>query len=812
MRIIPFFISAIITCGIIYALNRKWGSIPPIGKFLSPQFGIWQNAEPSDINFDGEFKFPNLKGKVEVIMDERLVPHVFAENDEDAYFVQGYLHAKFRLWQMEFQTHAAAGRISEIIGARAIDFDREQRRLGMVYGAKNMVKAIEANEKTRRSTESYTAGVNAFIENLKESELPLEYKLLGYKPEKWTTLKTALFVKQMAKTLAGYQYSNDMHMTSLLSIFSGEELKLLFPDGNDSLSPVIPTGTIFPPPSIIPIVPASADSIYFSNKDSIALNFTPQHNTGTGSNNWAVSGSKTQSGAPILCNDPHLELSFPSIWYELQIHTPNYNAYGVSFPGIPGIVIGFNDSIAFGFTNGGIDVMDFYEIRFRDEKRIQYWFNGSWTDTRHVVEEIKVRNGKTVYDTVAYTLFGPVMYDNSFSTTTINGKSIAVRWKAHDSSNELLMWWYLNRAKNYDEYAASLGYFSNPVQNIVFASKKGDIAIWQQGEIPARWKGQGMYIMPGYDSNYLWQAMIPQQENPHVLNPGRGFVSSANQLAVDSTYPYYLPGDYAVYRGKMINRLLDTMQQIVPADMMRMQSNNHNLMAEIVRPFLLKHIRENSLNNDEKRMLGIFKNWNLQNNYEEKGATIFNNWFDTLYVKTWDDEFSKVKEAIVPDRATLADLLLRDSSLKYLDNINTTKKETADDIVTESFRVIVPSLLKMEKEKKLEWGNFKNTTIYHLLRTSVVPFAMKGIQIGGGQEIINATKHTNGPSWRMVVHLTSNIEAYGVYPGGQSGNPGSRHYNDFVDQWAAGKYYNLWFMRAGDKTDKRVKWRMVFTK
>lgn len=812
MRIVPFLISALITVAFIYALGNKWGTIPPIGKFLSPQFGIWQNAEDADKNFDGDFKFPNLKGKVEVIMDERLVPHVFAENDEDAYFVQGYLHAKFRLWQMEFQTHAAAGRISEIVGARAINFDREQRRLGMVYGAKNMVKAIEVDENTRRATASYTAGVNAFIENLKESELPLEYKLLGYKPEKWTILKTALFVKQMAKTLAGYQYSNDMHMTSLLSIFSGEELKLLFPDGNDSLSPVIPPGTVFPPPSFVPVVPASADSIYFSKKDSLALNFIPQHNTGTGSNNWAVNGSKTQSGAPILCNDPHLELSFPSIWYELQIHTPNYNAYGVSFPGIPGIVIGFNDSIAFGFTNGGIDVMDFYEIRFRDEKQIQYWFNESWIDTRPVVEEIKVRGGKTIYDTVAYTLFGPVMYDNNFSTTTIKGKSIAVRWKAHDPSNELLMWWYLNRAKNYDEYAASLRYFSNPVQNIIFASKKGDIAIWQQGEIPARWKDQGMYIMPGYDSNYLWQGMIPQQENPHVLNPMRGFVSSANQLAVDSTYPYYLPGDYGVYRGKMINRLLDTMQRITPADMMKMQSNNHNLMAETIRPFLLKHIRESGFSNDEKRMLNIFKNWNLQNNYEEKGATIFNAWFDTLYVKTWDDEFSKVNEAIVPDRATLVNLLLRDSSLKYLDNINTSKKETAEDIVTESFRVVVPYLLKMEKEKKLEWGNFKNTTIYHLLRTSVVPFAMKGIRIGGGHEIINATKHTNGPSWRMIVHLTSNIEAYGVYPGGQSGNPGSRYYNDFVDHWAAGKYYSLWFMRAGDKTDKRVKWRMAFSK
>jgi penicillin amidase len=205
MRIVPFLVSVLITIGLIYALNKPWGAkVPmPLGKFLSPQFGIWQNAEQSDHNFSCDLKLEGLLGKAEVFLDERLVPHVFADDDADASFVQGYLHAKFRLWQMEFQTHAAAGRVSEIIGDRALAYDRTKRRLGMIYAAENMLKEIEANANTKKILDAYTAGVNTYISSLKESELPIEYKLLNYKPEPWNNLKSALFIKQMTETLAG---------------------------------------------------------------------------------------------------------------------------------------------------------------------------------------------------------------------------------------------------------------------------------------------------------------------------------------------------------------------------------------------------------------------------------------------------------------------------------------------------------------------------------------------------------------------------------------------------------------------------------
>ena len=480
-----------------FALNKKWGAVPPLGKFLSPQHGFWQNAEPADQDFNADLRFSNLKGKVSVYFDERLVPHVFADNDEDLYFVQGWLHAKFRLWQMEFQTIAAAGRVSEILGndPRFIRYDREQRRSGMVFAAENAEKQIEANPVSKKGCDAYTAGVNAYINSLTESSLPLEYKLLDYKPEKWSNLKIALFLKQMSKTLAGYE--TDLDNTNAKSVLGFDEFLRLDPLVNDSLQPIVPKGTVFDQPGIIPVKPESADSLYFGKKDTVPTKQVTKPNPDNGSNNWVVNGSKTKSGAPILCNDPHLELTFPSIWYEMQISTPEFSAYGATFPGSPNIIIGFNDSIAFGFTNVQRDVKDYYEIKFKDDSRKEYWFNGKWIRDSLRIETIKVKGAKTIYDTVAYTVFGPVMYDKSFSGELTNNKAIAMRWVAHDPSNEGLMWFYLNRAKGYDDYYSAIKQFMCPGQNMIFASKHGDIALWQQAKFPARWFGQGLFVMPG---------------------------------------------------------------------------------------------------------------------------------------------------------------------------------------------------------------------------------------------------------------------------------------------------------------------------
>ncbi|RYF87934.1 MAG: penicillin acylase family protein, partial [Chitinophagaceae bacterium] len=449
MRIIPFSLFAVLTVATIFLLNTKTLLPAPLGKLLSPQHGVWQNAEAADADFSADLQFDALKGKTDVYFDERLVPHVFAEVETDAYFIQGYLHAKFRLWQMDLQTLSAAGRASEAVGEIALTHDREFRRLGMVYAAENSLKVMEADPQTKAICDAYTAGVNAWINSLTESTLPVEYKLIGYQPTEWSNMRTALFLKYMSYDLAARE--TDFEMTNARRFFTLEDFNLLYPAIQDSLDPIIPRGTAFTKPAMVLEKPNTADSVYFKGPASVEASQKPD--VGNGSNNWAVSGSKTASGAPILCNDPHLGLNLPSLWYEMQISTPSFNAYGASFPGSPNVIIGFNDSIAFGFTNGGRDVRDYYEIQFKDESRKEYWFDSAWKQTEFRYEEIKIAGKPTLIDTVAYTVFGPVMFDKSYSgKRTDNKTNYAVRWKAHDSSNELLIFTKLNRAKNYADY------------------------------------------------------------------------------------------------------------------------------------------------------------------------------------------------------------------------------------------------------------------------------------------------------------------------------------------------------------------------
>jgi penicillin amidase len=809
MRMLAFLLSLAATVGLVIVLDTRILLPAPLGKLLSPQEGIWQNAEPADLSHSGDFRFPGLEGKTEVYIDERLVPHVFAEKEIDAYFVQGFIHARFRLWQMEFQTHAAAGRVSEIIGPRAIGYDQHQRRMGMVYGAENTLKAIEADPEIKAGVDAYTAGVNEYIGSLSRSELPVEYKLLGYEPEQWTNLKTALFIKAMTNDLAGFD--RDFELTELLQALGEEKFRMLFPEVPDSLSPIIPAGTVFTRNDMPGEIPASADSTYFHRQDSASFEQPYKPDPANGSNNWVLSGTRTRSGKPILCNDPHLRLSLPAIWFEMQLHTPAYDAYGVSFPGIPGIVIGFNEHIAFGFTNSGRDVRDYYGITFRDSTRREYLFEGKWLPATLREERIRVKDSADVLDTVAYTLHGPVIYDARKSHAYKPGKAYALRWVAHDEANILRMWYLLNRAKTYDDYLEAIRYFNVPGQNMIFASKSGDIALWQQANFPLRWKDQGLFLMPGDDSAYLWKGFIPQADNPHVLNPPQGYIGSANQRPVDSTYPYFIPGSYDVYRGIILNRRLAALDNADVDDMKALQNDNYNVFAEYARPILLKYVRESALDPKEREFVGMVRDWNLFHNPDEKAPTVFVNWWDSLQAVVFaDDLLDRPRPLIRPDRFVLLEALLRDSAWSFVDDARTGEKESLEDMVTLALQKASSVIKDREREGRLSWGAFKNTTIYHLLRTNALPFARQGVINGGGTHVLNATTHDHGPSWRMVVHLDTETEAWVVYPGGQSGNPGSRYYDSFIDTWAKGSYFRAWVMKAAESNDTRVQWRMTF--
>lgn len=513
---------------------------------------------------------------------------------------------------------------------------------------------------------------------------------------------------------------------------------------------------------------------------------------------------------PILCNDPHLGLNLPSLWYEIQLSTPTFNAYGVSFPGAPGVIIGYNDSCAFGFTNGGRDVRDYYEIKFKDDSRKEYWFNGQWMKTEFRIEDIKIKDEADYYDTVAYTVFGPVMYDKSYSGgRTHNQKNYAVRWKAHDASNDLKAFVLLDHAKNYADYTEAATNLRTPGQNCVFACKNGDIAIRTQGEFPAKWKGQGDFIMPGTDSSYMWQGMIPQEEIPYSYNPNRGFVSSANQKPADSTYPYYLGRDYPVYRGLIINRNLAAMNNITPQDMMALQTSNYDVVAEMTVPIFLKNIEEDKLNADEKRYVSLLRNWGFHDDVHSKAATIFAIMLNNLDSVVFNDEYAEAPDNTMrPFLNTLIDELLKDPGYSFFDDINTPQKETMADDITAALKRSTAILKQLDSNGRLEWASYKDTYIGHLAKLAA--FSDLHLPVGGSANCISAVKTNHGPSWRMIVSLTPQTEAYGVYPGGQSGNPGSMYYDNFVDQWVAGKYNQLWMMTKDETKDKRIKWEMTF--
>jgi penicillin amidase len=616
----------------------------------------------------------------------------------------------------------------------------------------------------------------------------------------------------MSFDLAGKD--DDFEFTNLRSLFSKPDFEKLFPIYADSLRPIAPNlpENAYPTKPAIDITPPKkVDSLYFTyHGDSISRILQEKPDKDNGSNNWAVAGSKTKSGRPIICNDPHLGLNLPSLWFEMQLTTPDFSVYGVSFPGSPNIIIGFNNYIAWAVTNAGRDVKDYYEIKFRDSHMNDYWYDGEYTRASKRPEVIKIKGKEPIIDTVTYTNFGPVMYDNQYKADTNSIKYLAVRWKAHDPSNEGFTFYGLNHARNYEDYLSAIKNFTCPAQNFLFASKSGDIAIWQQGEFPAKWRRQGDFIMPGTDSNFSWKGIIPQQQNPHLVNPSRGFCSSANQASTDSTYPYYLGNVFPVYRGYIINRKLSRMQGITTEDMRAMQTDNYNVKAEFARDLLLR-TPVDQLNEDERKYFQVFRMWMLRNDPPERGATIFSLWWKELEFAVWGDEFSQSKLPLSwPPENVLVESLHKDSAYKFIDDVTTSQKETLQDVLVESLKKASIKLKQLEKEGKLEWGKYKDTRVQHLLRQTA--FSRLHLPIGGGSGIINATKEDHGPSWRMVVELTDDVEAWGVYPGGQSGNPGSKYYDTFVDNWAGGKYYRLWVMKLNEQNDKRVVGRLSFSK
>lgn len=811
MKFIKFLLTTLLTLALIYLFDHQLGdtaivkylpeaahSVPPIGKFMSPFTGFWRNAEAKNMPRESNLKIPGLKEEVKVIFDNRLVPHIFAQNNSDLYFSQGYITAKHRLWQMEFQTYAAAGRVSEIVGERAIDYDKFQRRMGMVLASENALQEMLANPETKIAVEAYTAGVNAYIQQLSPKNYPLEYKLLDYAPELWTPLKCALLLKYMAYSLAGG--SDDLYMNNVLNTYGKEVVNELFPDYENPQEPIMPKGTAWDFEKLkIPPIPKKKEVLANTENN---LPFQPHEDNG--SNNWAIGAEKSATGYPILANDPHLDLNLPSLWYEIQLVSPTMNVYGASLPGSPAIIIGFNQNIAWGLTNVDADVLDFFQIKFKDTTMQAYWHDNQWKNTTRVIEKIKMRNGKIVNDTVVHTHHGPILFHQKQLLGKKYPVNHAMRWVAHDKSNELLTFCKLNQSKNYTDFQNAIATFVCPAQNFIYADIEKNIALWSNGKYPLKWPEQGKFILDGTDSQYEWQGWIPQAQNPHVKNPPRGFVSSANQAPTDATYPYYLNWQFATpQRAVRINERLQRMEKATPDSLRVLQNDNTNVLARDILPLMLRFTPAKSKKLDEKLFFEL-ERWNYKNDADLLSPTFFQEWWTRLNNAIWQDDFGVQPDLRYPSRGVTLDIVKYQPRSRWIDNVKTIEKEDLSTLLGQTYEATYQALTKKHgsDKKNWQWAKHKATHVDHLAK--IPAFGKTNLTIGGGRGIVNATSENHGPSWRMVVALGKNAKAYGIYPGGQSGNPGSYYYDNMIPKWEKGELEELLFMENVNLSNPKI--------
>ena len=760
---------------------------------LSPFQGFWQNAYSEDEIAVDEWELSGLSEPVEVLYDEHLIPHLFASNEEDLFRIQGFVTAQHRLWQMEFQTRAAAGRLSEIVGVQALEFDRMQRRKGLAYGAEaGMAYLQEEDPDTFRLLVAFADGVNQYISSLSDGRLPLEYKLLNYRPEAWSPYKTVLLLKYMADMLVG---DKDLEFTNLRQIIGAEWMEKLFPDFPAENDPVIEASKKW---QFKPLPVFTPENIVYPDS-TLLVDPIPAPEPGVGSNNWAVSGKKTRSGHPILANDPHLSLNMPSLWYAMQLSTPQYTVKGATLPGALGVISGFNESIAWGVTNATRDLRDWYAITFKDEKRDAYLYDGEWLHSKRRIEEIKVKSESSFFDTVIYTHHGPVVYDEHFRS---NGQKLnfALKWTAHEGSNEQRTFLDLNRGKDHDDFIEALEHYTAPAQNFVFASTSGDIAMKVQGKFPLKWEGQGKYLMDGSNSAFEWQGFIPSEHNPATLNPERGFVSSANQHSVDSLYPYYVfDPSFEHYRNRRLNKRLTEMRRITLEDMKALQFDSFHLHAAEALPVLLQLLfaKPVSFSPTEKELIQELQNWNFYTSPQQQEPPLFAEWWDGLEELLWGRWKEEGGPILFPNSYQTTQLLKEVPDSEIFDDPDTPGRETAVDWVQRSFKTMAKEIQTRREEGGLSWAAYKQTSLRHLV-TNFHAFGYYDIHTGGGKGILNATSERHGASWRMVVELGEQIEALGIYPGGQSGNPGSKFYGSFVRKWAEGSYLNFNLLEKED--------------
>jgi penicillin amidase len=852
MRRLQITTSSLLLAAALYAGNWSVGPVPPLGGFLHPRTGVWAVATSAELPREVAAEVAGLESQIRVLYDDRGVPHIFAGSVTDASRALGYVVARDRLFQLELQTRATAGTMSELVGPRALDFDRTQRSYGLAWAAERNFAALDPNSLAAQLLEAYADGVNAWIDGMGPRDLPLEYRLLDARPMRWQPAHTFYLIKRMGFTLS--YNASDLRRERIRSIIGVDATGQLFPDHSPIQEPIVPptaphvNGGAMEGDSVVAPIPVAlrpggkkregdeaAGSQPWVEEAGAALGggggVEGAHGAGwlgaiadagpsgdaVGSNNWAVSPARTEAGFALLAGDPHLRLTLPSIWYEVHMVVPGeIDVYGVTIPGVPGVVIGFNRRVAWSFTNTEADVLDFYEEVLDDpDEPTAHAVDGDWRPLTRRIEEFRGPSGRQLAtDTLYFTHRGPLLRSE--------GRARSLRWTVLEESGEIGALAEAATAGSVTDWLGAMERYGAPPQNMLVADWTGSIGIRSTGRFPLRpGDGRGTRIRDGSRSDSDWLGDWPVDRLPQAIDPPQGFLASANQEPLDpSSDSTYLgvnwPGPWRAIR---INQLLRADTAVTPEDMQRFQLDPGSARADRFVPAFLQ-AAERALTrvegDDELREAAqLLAQWDRRYTRENERAILFELAMDELVNRVWDELMLPAESDSTPPRristpgsGVLASLLESPHGTWWDDQRTEETLEDRDAILNASLEAAL-GRAKAEygspEGSGWRWEGIRHANIYHLL--GFPSLSALALPIQGGPSTLNPSSGRGifGASWRMVVELRPNVRAWTIYPGGQSGNPVSPMYRDRIDKWVAGELDPVLFpSQAADFDEDRI--------
>jgi penicillin G amidase len=774
---------------------------------VDPVDGFWRTARLADSLPSGE-----LSGELEaeVLWDSRGVPHIFAETDADAIRAFGYVVAHDRLFQMDFLRRVTAGRLAEILGPELISTDRFLRSTGMARAvAENVARMKRNNSVDFQAASWFAEGVNAYLGPLPDEDLPFEFRLLGYRPGPWAARDAFLVGWNLMFDLT-FQREGALVMDRMRTAMSSADFDLLFPEAAPYAVPIVhpednywtaaatapeqklardPSDRAAERPDVAGAFPAGEDGLAlkegfplpvegFALKEGFPLpveGFIP----GKGSNNWAVSGGRSTTGAPILSGDMHLNLSLPAIWYEVHLVTPAMNTYGVTVPGAPLPIEGFNQDLGWAFTNTGADQIDHLELVLDPEGK-KYRYDGQWRDLELIADTVHVRGAASVVDTLRWSHWGPV--------SVVDGRTIATQWTALGEVRTFEAIWKMNHSRSYSEFEEALRSWDAAMQNILVVAPGDTIAIRSTGHLPIRADGTGYGVRDGTTSASEWIGRVPFDELPHVINPERDYLASTNQRPADPTYPYYLGRDWrAVFRSIRIDQLLQGATAHSVDDVASYQSDVHVVQSDLFVPLLADL---EGLSEQAEAYRSALQGWDGNATTDSRMPVLFSVWDGVLQRMAWDE--SVFTGARRPIRSRLYHLLTERPESPWLDRVSTSETEDAAGLLAASLEAAADSVSLTGET----WGEVHGLLIRHITGSAALRPLWRGpLPYPGYSETLSpgaGRTVTHSASWRVVLDLQGEtVSARGIYPGGQSGNPFSRRYDDFVDDYVQFNHYAL---------------------